>query len=326
MYTCEASSEAGTTIWRTALIVDTPNNPNAAFYKMPNEASLPDPPSQVTVLWVNATQVTLGWKRGKGRSSSLMNYIVQVWSPDLRGPWSTASTERVAASMPVSMAVTDLKSDRRYMFAVRSSNSHGLSRPSAVTQTIRTLASDGEEILPLHEVRTRLTSGSVKLKSVEAKTSTSLRVTWQLMIDAKKLEGVHIRYHLKQSQKESFRVDTLFFHKTFQNSPPKSYEITNLIPSKTYEVFIVPFYHGVQGLPSSAMYATTLEAPLADAPSGLHYTLINHTTIRVTWDPLNSVITDNHLISYMIQVCNELKIFSCFYSCDILKTLCIYTS
>ena len=200
MYTCEASSESGTTIWRTALIIDSKANPNAAFYKMPSETSLPEPPSQVTVLWVNATQVALGWKRN--RSGYLTNYLVQMWSPDLRGPWISASTERVSPAKPNPITVTDLQPNTRYMFTVRSTNSHGLSRPSAATQTIRTLSYDGEETVPLREVRSRLSAPSVKLKSVDPVTSTSLNVTWQLMIDSRKLEGLHIRYQLKQNQRK----------------------------------------------------------------------------------------------------------------------------
>ena len=59
-------------------------------------------------------------------------------------PWSTARTlhhAQAASHTPTPAAmltVSDLRPDTRYVFVVRARNSHGVSRPSPVTHTVRT--------------------------------------------------------------------------------------------------------------------------------------------------------------------------------------------
>ena len=57
LYTCTASSIAGTTQWSASLDVHKATNPNIKFVKIFWESHLPEPPQNLMVLSVNATQV-----------------------------------------------------------------------------------------------------------------------------------------------------------------------------------------------------------------------------------------------------------------------------
>ena len=305
-YVCKASSEAGVTVWKASLNVAKPTNPNVAFYKMPNEGTLPDPPGQVSVLSVNATRITLGWRRGRPGSSSILGYTVQVWSPDQRGPWHTATIRPLASStMPVSVEITSLQPDVRYVFVVRARNSHGLSRPSPITHAIRTLSNDPGGALPLHEHRARLSSPSVRLYSVEPISSHSLKLSWNLLVDSKLLEGVYVRYHTLDQEKHSTAnalvSETVLLHSS--TGPPISTHVVNgLSPASSYELFIVPFFRSVEGQPSTAIRATTLEAPPKVAPTGLHYAVINSTAAKITWDPIPEHASNGRITGYNLKV------------------------
>lgn len=308
VYTCTATSEAGQTTWTASLVVAKPTNPNVAFFKIPDEGTLPEAPGQVTVLGVNTTVVTLGWRRGRPGLSALLGYTVQMWSPDLRGPWVTASTQQTATSShtptPVSVSVTDLRPETRYMFVVRARNSHGLSRPSPVTHTVRTLAQGAGGAPPLHEIRARLSQPVVRLVSVEPVSASSLRLSWQLLVDATLLEGVYVRYRPLETQdgtpEGALSVETVLLHGT--GAPPTSHVVGKLRPATWYELFVVPYYHEVEGQPTAAVRATTLEAAPAVPPLGLHYSPVNATAVRITWDPIPAQGSNGRITGYNLQV------------------------
>lgn len=311
VYTCTATSEAGQTTWTASLAVAKPTNPNVAFFKIPDEGTLPEAPGQVTVLGVNTTVVSLGWRRGRPGLSSLLGYTVQMWSPDLRGAWTTASTQQTPTSghtpTPVSLTVTDLRPDTRYMFVVRARNSHGVSRPSPVTHTVKTLARGAGGAPPLHEIRARLSQPAVRLVSVEPASAASLRLSWQLLVDVALLEGVYVRYRPLETQHGSpaggLSVETVTLHGN--GPPPASHVVSNLRPATWYELFVVPFYRSVEGQPTAAVRATTLEAAPAVPPLGLHYSYVNATAVRITWDPIPAHSSNGRITGYNLQVTQQ---------------------
>lgn len=84
--------------------------------------------------------------------------------------------------MNVNLQVSDLEADTRYMFAVRAENSVGLSVPSPVSETVRTLKEGGQAIAPhlLDEARNRLATRSLSLKDVSPISSSSVKVEWEV--------------------------------------------------------------------------------------------------------------------------------------------------
>lgn len=310
MYTCKANSSSGTSIWTTSLRVANPTNPNVAFFKMPNEGALPEPPGHVMVQIVNATTITLGWRRGRPGSSTVLGYTVQMWSPDIGGEWVTASMKPAQSSaMPVSAIIINLKPNTRYQFIVRASNSHGLSRPSETTRLVRTLVIGSESEVPLNRIRSRLSAAAIRLVSIEPSSPVSLHIQWSLLTEASVVEGIYIRYRsideTRAQQQGPLSMETLTFPQKQNEQDEEEFSnhiITGLRPGTTYEVFLVPFYRIVEGQPSAAMRASTPEAPPAVAPTGLHYTIVNKTTIRLTWDPIPEHTAIGLITSYNLQV------------------------
>lgn len=306
-YVCKATSLSGTSVWTTTLTVAKPTNPNVAFFKMPNEGALPEPPGNVMVQLINSTTLTLGWRRGRSGSSSVLGYTVQMWSPDLKGQWTTATTKPApSAAMPVSVIVTGLKPNTRYIFTVRASNSHGLSRPSDTTHIVRTLMAGTKGELPLSQVRTRLSSAAIRLVSLKAVSAVALEVNMTLLAEPSIIEGIHIRYRSVDERKTNnnpygaLNMETIKLGKDTHDKI--SHTIVGLRQGTTYETFVAPFYRIVEGQPSAAMRATTLEAPPAVAPTGLHQSFVNKTTVRLAWDPIPEHTSNGHITSYYLQV------------------------
>ena len=222
-----------------------------------------------------------------------------------------------------------------------------MSRPSEFSRIITTSDSDGtslpggnsEDAPPsVQEMRKKLSSSTVRLVSVEAVSSSSLRVTWKVLVEESTLEGVNVRYRpLDEKSQQPIGVlsvvsihfplrgerptDTESFPSTGRKSPfttsiPTSHIISNLRPSTSYEVFVVPFYRNVEGQPTSAMRRTTLPAPILVTPSGLHYRALNSSAVRVAWDPLPFTLdVGGRLKGYNVQVGNiiYMDLFPCGY-------------
>ena len=237
-----------------------------------------------------------------------------MWSADLQGPWVTAVTRPVSASMPVSVAVTGLLPNTRYVFIVRASNSHGLSRPSAITQTVRTKGMVVSGVVTTHEIRNKLSSPSIRLINIEPISSTSLRISMQILVDTKLLEGVHLRYRLMDLKRDiptgALKSQTVFLKSIDKTHLPISHILTGLSPGSGYEIFIVPFHGIIVGQPSVSMRGTTFEVPPTVPPSGLHYTLVNSTTLKLTWDPITG---HNHVISYNLLVSSKVMVIIHLY-------------
>ncbi|KAF2358373.1 Fibronectin type III [Trinorchestia longiramus] len=225
IYTCTATSIAGSSQWQASLAVHKATNPNIRFYKMFWDSDLPEPPQNLMVLVINATQVTLGWSRGRSGSSSIRGHSVEYWSPDLRGPWREGTTIKPQhhIATPLGTTVTNLVPNTRYVFTVRSRNKDWVSRPAAFTNVIRTLdsgrelgvGSAGDTALRLRDARIRLNSATVRLVAVEAISSTSLKVSWRFLVsDSSILDGVYVRYRPLNSKNQpvgAISVETIRF-------------------------------------------------------------------------------------------------------------------
>ena len=303
IYTCKAVSESGSTEWTTSLVVAKPTNPNVAFFKMPRDTALPEPPGHVTIQSINKTSLILGWRRGRPGSSPILGYSVQMWSPDLRGPWQTATTRPVSLpAMPVGVEVTGLKENTRYVFVVRASNSHGLSRPSEITAMIKTLDSQLKGDATLRDIRSRLTVPVLRLMNVEATGPTSLKITWQLLVDDSLLEGIYIRY--RPAFAGTLSVETVYLHhpKSPSKLPSNTFLITGLRSATEYEVFVSPFYDSVEGQPSAAVRRVTLESIPRGAPVDLRQTFLNDTLVRLTWKAIPQRLTNGKIVNYYLKV------------------------
>ncbi|CAL4161973.1 unnamed protein product, partial [Meganyctiphanes norvegica] len=309
IYICTASSETGETTWTTALAVAKSTNTNVAFFKMPDVNSLPSPPKHVDILEINATSVMLGWKHGQLGFSKPLGYTVQFWSPDIRGSWRVAQTEQTPASTytptPVALTVTRLQTETRYVFVVRSRNSYGISKPSPVTRTVQTLASSSKILVPLYKVRTQLSNKVIELINVKPLSDSAIKIEWNLLAHESIIEGIYLYYRLVDSKNNinsgTLSVERVLLHGIYI-APPNSHIISGLLPSSTYEIFLVPFYHSVEGHATSVMNASTLEAAPAIPPTDLRYIKVNETAIRIIWNPVPNPIESVSRNAYNVLV------------------------
>ena len=108
--------------------------------------------------------------------------------------------------------INNLKPDTSYVFLVRAENNHGMSPPSQMSERVRTLrllaSSNTNEFSPdsdnirdtdkgknLQDVQNTLLNKVVELRSIEAISSTAIRVTWVIRPEAiGAVEGFYVRY------------------------------------------------------------------------------------------------------------------------------------
>ena len=172
------------------------------------------------------------------------------------------------------------------------------------------------------DIRTLLESSTVKLIDVKPESSSTVRTTWQVLVPYDALEGIHIRYRPISTEGDPpmsvLNEETINFHQNIDRSllvskyerqigdfdnneipfsgkyPNKlasellisSHVVRGLRPGTMYELFIVPFYRKIEGVPSSSLRRTTLRAPLSSFPSGLYFDAVNATTARFGWNTL----------------------------------------
>ena len=107
--------------------------------------------------------------------------------------------------------VNNLKPDTSYVFLVRAENNHGMSPPSQMSERVRTLrllsssinneySEDNQGLggvdqsIDLHDIQNTLLNKVVELRSIEAISSTAIRVTWVIRPEAiGSLEGFYVR-------------------------------------------------------------------------------------------------------------------------------------
>ena len=188
----------------------------------------------------------------------------------------------------------------------RAENSHGMSSPSPVSERVRTLrllsssASDAD--VDLEEVQNTLMNKVVELTSIEAISSTTIRVSWEIILPeetAKKkyVEGFYIRYRDMSGGSQKFNMKTVL-----NSEQTESHVISNLMKFTEYEVFLMPFYQKIEGQPSNSLHVQTLEDVPSAPPSNLHAEMINSTSAILKWSPPPPQHRNGVLLGYQIHV------------------------
>ena len=83
-----------------------------------------------------------------------------------------------------------------------------------------------------------------------------------------------------------------------------SYTITRLRANTPYEVFIIPFYKSVMGMPSSSVGVTTLEDLPRTSPAIHNVTLVND-DLLIYWLPLDPRDANGVVDGYNIKVSGD---------------------
>ena len=145
------------------------------------------------------------------------------------------------------------------------------------------------------EARVALMERTVELQSVYAETSASLRLTWRLIQPHKYIEGYFINF------REKGRPRAVFTGIKVHHARATSYTIKRLEAATGYQVFVVPFYKNVMGMPSASVVVKTLEDVPGQSPVITNLTLIAD-NILVTWLPLDQKDANGLLEGYRVLV------------------------
>ena len=145
------------------------------------------------------------------------------------------------------------------------------------------------------EARVALMERTVELQSVYAETSSSLRLTWRLIQPHKYIEGYFINF------REKGRPRAVFTGIKVHHARATSYTIKRLEAATSYQVFVVPFYKSVMGMPSASVGVRTLEDVPSQPPVITNVTLMAD-NILVHWLPLDQKDANGLLEGYRVLV------------------------
>ena len=146
------------------------------------------------------------------------------------------------------------------------------------------------------EARVALMERTVELQSVYAETSSSLRLTWRLIQPHTYIEGYFINYRAK-----GLGPRQVFSGIKVHHARATSYTIKRLEAATSYEVFVVPFYKSVMGMPSASVGVRTLE-DVPSQPPVIHNVTLLAENVLVTWLPLDQDHANGLLEGYRVLV------------------------
>lgn len=251
LYTCVASSRSGKSTWSGFLRLEVPTNPNIKFFRAPEVAKVPSPPSKPQVLNVTDDSITISWIASNNiGGSEIIGYSIEIFSNNISKGWVS-----VASKIDDTIYVQrDLTLGATYIFIIRAENSHGLSAPSLMSDPITTGKSlIFEDDITLTEAQAILSSGDVvELLEANATDSTSVRLVWEI-INGQYVEGFYI-YSLELVQNGTYKMLTVL-----NGGGATACTIGGLNKFSEYEFFLLPFYKTVEGRPSNGKQAKTME-------------------------------------------------------------------
>lgn len=264
-YTCVASSPHGKYVWSGTLLVDSPINPNIHFFRAADISALPGPPTKPQIYNATDTSVMLTWNQNnKIGSSSILGYQIEVFSRESLTGNNTPRNSRgwVVVARKVhqtQFVVKSLVSGVTYMFIVRAENSHGLSGPSAISDSITV----GEDTNSLWESgvfsnnteyrNNILTDNIVELIEATPIDSKTIKLMWEIL-NFYYLEGLFIYYRPLDNMTIEYEMKTIL-----HSNDVSGHEITFLRKYTRYEFFLIPFYKRFEGKPSNSRVAQTLD-------------------------------------------------------------------
>ncbi|CAG5009829.1 unnamed protein product [Parnassius apollo] len=305
-YTCVASSPQGKYVWSGVLTVDNPINPNIHFFRAADTSALPGPPTKPQIFNITETSVTLIWNQNnKIGSSSILGYQVEVFSRETLSGNNTPRNSRGWVTVAkrihhTQYSVKSLIPGITYMFIIRAENSHGLSGPSPVSDSVRV----GEDNLWPNgifsnntEFRSNImTDNIVDLIEATPIDSKTIKLMWEIL-NFFYLEGLVIYFRALDNRTEEYEMKTIF-----HSNDVSGYEITSLRKYTKYEFFLIPFYRRFEGKPSNSRVAQTLDDVPDGPPTKIEMFILNSTTVHLKWLPPEINVQNGVIIGYNVIV------------------------
>ncbi|XP_037125480.1 roundabout homolog 1-like isoform X1 [Syngnathus acus] len=277
-YTCVASSPNGEASWTAYLqveefgvIVQTsgPSGP----------AMLPGAPTKPEITDVSPTSVTLSWKANPNGGATPTSYLIEAFSHTLGSRWVTLA-EHVQMQ---TFVLKNLKPGTVYLFMIRAVNAYGLSDPSTISDSIRTLDSTytAEGTDPSH-IQRELGDVVIHLNTPTVVSSSAVRVNWMVEQHSVYIQGYKLLYRPSaehgQPEGQWTVLDVRAPHKD-------GVLIGQLKKGAIYEFKVRPFFDEFQGADSEVKVIRTLEEAPRRAPQDVTVTKsdTNGTAILVSW-------------------------------------------
>ncbi|KAK9503659.1 hypothetical protein O3M35_010174 [Rhynocoris fuscipes] len=307
LYTCVASSRSGKATWSAYLRLESPTNPNIAFFRSPEPSTFPGPPSRPVIVNKTHNSITISWTRNnKIGSSSLIGYQIEMFSRSIDNGSGTSSTGGwviVGRRVPgPTYTQHHLSPQLSYMFVVRAENSHGLSAPSQTSEPVQPTLDvnsglDEEHDQHIKEARAALTNGHiVELTHIQPLNSTSIKIVWEIM-NADYVEGFYIYSRGLDAPARTTNMLTVL-----HAGEASGFLVTGLAKFTRYQFFLVPFYKTLDGRPSNSRTARTLEDVPSEPPTGLEAVLLNTSAVYLKWKAPPQAAHNGILRTYQVIV------------------------
>lgn len=332
-YTCVASSRHGKYVWSGVLLVDSPINPNIHFFRAADVSSLPGPPTKPQIYNQTDNSVTISWNQSNRiGSSSIVGYQIEVFTRETLSGKNTARNSRgwVILARRAQHNVHVAKSllpGVTYMFIIRAENSHGLSAPSPVSESVVV----GDEMSGMwgngafynnSEIRNNImTDNIVELIEATAIDSKTIKLMWEIL-NFYYLEGLFIYFKPLDNTTSEYEMKTIL-----HSNDVSGYEITSLKKFTKYEFFLIPFYKKFEGKPSNSKVARTLDdgkyrflkiqeyeyllctylflyfLPAPDGPpTNIEMFIMNSTTVHLKWSSPDIQLQNGAITGYNVIV------------------------
>uniref|UniRef100_A0A674NNH3 Roundabout, axon guidance receptor, homolog 1 (Drosophila) n=1 Tax=Takifugu rubripes TaxID=31033 RepID=A0A674NNH3_TAKRU len=279
-YTCVASSPNGEASWTAHLQVE--EFGVAVHSGHPADPDLiPAAPSKPEVADVTRTSVTLTWKSNPSSGAAPASYLIEAFSYTLGSRWVTL-VEHVKTD---TFVLKGLKPATVYLFMVRAVNSHGISDPSPISDSVRT--QDSPSTIPgvdHRHIQKELGDVLVHLHAPTIVSSSAVRVQWTVEQLSPYIQGYKVFYRpsADHGQPEG-QWSIVEVHAPREDGVV----IGQLKGGSIYEFKVRPFFDEFQGADSEVKVVRTLEDAPKRAPQGVTVTKsdVNGTAILVAWKP-----------------------------------------
>ncbi|XP_035706801.1 Down syndrome cell adhesion molecule-like protein Dscam2 isoform X3 [Folsomia candida] len=250
----------------------------------------PQVPKNFRVVEHSSRTAVLSWSQSASpadQDSNVLDYI--LWYKDASENWSEQTNKKSASGDKNSIVVTGLSPAANYDFRLFARNQLGMSDASEILQ----ITTDGEPPggPPLHI-------------SVEAMSSTEVRVSWQAPAKEYRhgrILGYNIGLRKARDENESHNW-------TKKGTTQESSASTSLLSANLagldkfteYEVVISAFNEQGQGPPTQSFMVTTLEdVPSAPAAAVSCSSPTAH-SVAVSWQPLSRKHANGVIVSYLV--------------------------
>nr|XP_057934538.1 roundabout homolog 1-like isoform X2 [Doryrhamphus excisus] len=277
-YTCVASSPNGEASWTAHLQVEefgvivqtsVPSGPNM----------IPGAPTKPDITDISPNSVTLSWKPSPNGGAPPTSYVIEAFSHTLGSRWVTLADHVKMQTF----VLNNLKAGTVYLFMVRAVSEYGLSDPSTISDSVRTLDSTSTVLGtdPRH-IQRELWDVVIHLNTPIVLSSSAVRVHWLVEHQSPYIQGYKLLY---RPSAEHGQPEGQWSVLEVRAPQKEGVVVGQLKRGAIYEFKVRPFFDEFQGADSEVKVIRTLEEAPRGAPQGVAVTKrdANGTEVLISW-------------------------------------------